>query len=85
MNLFHHGTACVNGRLVTSRGRVLAVTGTAHTLNCALQRTYRGVEQIQFAGAQYRTDIGGSVPQLHTPPILGWYEKEKSVGMGTAV
>ena len=85
VNLFHHGTACENGRLVTSRGRVLAVTGTGHSLSCALQCAYQGVAQIQFAGAQYRTDIGGGVPKLQKPPILGWYEKEKQVGVGTAV
>ena len=83
VNLFHHGTRCENGRLVTSRGRVLAVTGTAHDLPCALQRAYRGVAQIQFAGAQYRQDIGGGVVQLQKQPILGWYEKR--VGVGTAV
>lgn len=83
VNLFHHGTSCENGRLVTSRGRVLAVTGTAHNLPCALERAYRGVDQIHFAGAQYRHDIGGGVPQLQKPPILGWYEK--NVGVGTAV
>ncbi len=79
VNLFHHGTDCVNGRLVTSRGRVLAVTATAHTLPCALERAYRGVEQIYFAGAQYRRDIGGGVPQQQKPPILGWYEPKVSV------
>jgi phosphoribosylamine--glycine ligase len=83
VNLFHHGTACTNGRLVTSRGRVLAVTATAHDLPCALKRAYRGVEQIHFAGAQYRRDIGGGVMHWQKPPILGWYEP--SVGLGTAV
>ncbi|WP_420645254.1 phosphoribosylamine--glycine ligase [Candidatus Leptofilum sp.] len=75
VNLFHHGTKRENGRLLTSRGRVLAVTGTAATLGCALKQAYRGVAHIQFAGAQYRRDIGGGVPQLPRRPILGWYEK----------
>jgi phosphoribosylamine--glycine ligase len=83
VNLFHHGTACENGRLITSRGRVLAVTATAHNLPCALKCAYRGVEQVHFAGAQYRRDIGNSLVQLQKPPILGWYES--SVGLGTAV
>ena len=81
--LFHHGTACENGRLVTSRGRVLAVTAVADSLPCALKRAYRGVAQINFAGAQYRRDIGGGVPQVQRLPILGWYERH--VGVGTAV
>ncbi|MCP4419033.1 MAG: phosphoribosylamine--glycine ligase, partial [Chloroflexi bacterium] len=46
VNLFHHGTARENGRLVTSRGRVLAVTAVAQTLSSALQRAYRGVDKI---------------------------------------
>jgi phosphoribosylamine--glycine ligase len=83
VNLFHHGTRCENGRLVTSRGRVLAVTATAHSLPCALERVYRGVEQISFAGAHYRRDIGGGIRQRQRLPILGWYEK--NVGVGTAV
>jgi phosphoribosylamine--glycine ligase len=83
VNLFHHGTKCENGRLVTSRGRVLAVTATAHNLPEALQRAYRGVDKINFAGAQYRRDIGGGVLQRQKLPVLGWYEKQ--VGVGTAV
>ena len=83
VNLFHHGTTCENGRLITSRGRVLAVTATAPDLPCALQRAYRGVDQVHFAGAQYRRDIGGGVSQLQKPPILGWYEKP--VELRTAV
>lgn len=83
VNLFHHGTACENGRLITSRGRVIAVTATAHNLPCALKRAYHGVEQIHFAGAQYRRDIGGGVRLLQKSPILGWYEP--GVRVGTAV
>jgi phosphoribosylamine-glycine ligase len=48
VNLFHHGTACANGRLVTSRGRVLAVTATAHDLPGALNRAYQAVGQSQL-------------------------------------
>ena len=84
VNLFHHGTACENGRLVTSRGRVLAVTATADTLSCALKRAYQGVNKISFAGAQYRRDIGGGVPQLlHRPPLFSW--PISRLGVGTAV
>jgi phosphoribosylamine--glycine ligase len=83
VTLFHHGTTCANGRLVTSRGRVLAVTATAHDLPCVLKRAYSGVAQISFNGAQYRRDIGGGEVHLQKPPILGWYEP--GAGLGTAV
>ena len=83
INLFHHGTACENGRLVTSRGRVLAVTAIAHSLPCALKRAYQGTDKISFAGVQYRRDIGGGVVQLHRPPIMSW--SMRRLGMGTAV
>ncbi|WP_420631022.1 phosphoribosylamine--glycine ligase [Candidatus Leptofilum sp.] len=75
VNLFHHGTKLENGRLLTSRGRVLAVIGSGSSLSCALKQAYRGVDHIHFAGAQYRSDIGGGIPQLPRRPILGWYEK----------
>ncbi|MBK8905489.1 MAG: phosphoribosylamine--glycine ligase [Anaerolineaceae bacterium] len=82
VSLFHHGTACANGRLVTSRGRVLAVTATAHDLPTALKRAYQGVDTISFAGVQFRRDIGGLL-RLQKPPVVSWPEKQ--VGWGTAV
>ena len=81
VNLFHHGTACENGRLVTSRGRVLAVTAVADSLPCALRQAYRGVDKISFAGAQYRRDVGGGVPWLRRPSVR--WDRQK-VGVGTA-
>jgi phosphoribosylamine--glycine ligase len=56
--VFHAGTRVDNGRLVTSGGRVLGVTGIGKTLAEARQRAYYGVGLIHFAGMQYRHDIG---------------------------
>jgi len=57
--VFHAGTALdESGDLVTSGGRVLAVSATGDDLNAALDRAYAGVKQITFEGAHYRTDIG---------------------------
>ncbi len=57
--VFHAGTARGDDGVVrTSGGRVLNVTALAPTLEQALQTAYRGVEQVSFAGAQYRHDIG---------------------------
>ncbi len=58
VELFHHGTAVVDGQLVTSRGRVLGVTAVGENLPAALAKTYKAVGQIRFDGAHYRRDIG---------------------------
>ncbi|CAJ0776916.1 Phosphoribosylamine--glycine ligase [Ralstonia condita] len=55
---FHAGTTLQDGELVTSGGRVLCVVGLADTVKAAQRAAYNVVEQIQFDGAQYRTDIG---------------------------
>jgi phosphoribosylamine--glycine ligase len=58
VTVFHAGTARdADGRLVTAGGRVLAVTGTGHSLREARERAYAGVERIRFDGMHYRTDI----------------------------
>jgi phosphoribosylamine--glycine ligase len=56
--IFHGGTARAGDRVVTAGGRVLGVTGWGASLPDALAAAYAGVEQIGFAGRQYRKDIG---------------------------
>lgn len=57
--LFHAGTKRTEqGDLVTSGGRVLAVTARAATLNGALMQVYSDIEQIHFEKKHFRTDIG---------------------------
>ena len=56
--VFHAGTKMTDNQLVTSGGRVLAVSAWADTLDEAVAQAYQGVEQINFDGAHYRTDIG---------------------------
>ncbi len=56
--VFHAGTKREGERLVTSGGRVLAVTATAEALAPALQQAYSAAEKIHFAGRYYRRDIG---------------------------
>ena len=55
--IFHAGTKIKEGELVTSGGRVLGVTTTAPTLREAVDKVYRCVEVINFAGVHYRHDI----------------------------
>ena len=64
--VFHHGTAQKNGQLVTSRGRVLAVTAVSHTLEQAICKAYKGVDKINFPGAHFRRDIG-TTPKKMAP------------------
>lgn len=56
--VFHAGTALQEGRLVTTGGRVLDVTALGDDLAAAAKIAYAGVQQIRFADARYRTDIG---------------------------
>jgi phosphoribosylamine---glycine ligase len=59
--VFHGGTSLADGILVTSGGRVLAVSAVAHTLDDSLETVYRAVAGIRFEGACYRTDIGRTI------------------------
>ncbi len=56
--VFHAGTQLVNGKVVTTGGRVLCVTTLGETVKFAQQQAYRIIEDIKFDGAQFRTDIG---------------------------
>jgi phosphoribosylamine--glycine ligase len=56
--VFHAGTRCDDGQLLTSGGRVLGITATAPTLDGALAKAYTGVERVHFDAMHYRTDIG---------------------------
>jgi phosphoribosylamine-glycine ligase len=59
VEIFHAGTALdAEGRLVTAGGRVLAVTAVADTFEEAQARSRAVAEQVDFAGKQYRADIG---------------------------
>ncbi len=56
--VFHAGTTRAAGQVVTAGGRVLGVTALGATLADARTRAYDIVQRIEFAGAQYRTDLG---------------------------
>ena len=58
LHVFHAGTQLADGRLLTSGGRVLAVTALGDSVKMAQQRAYDAVAQIRFDGMQYRRDIG---------------------------
>jgi phosphoribosylamine--glycine ligase len=56
--IFHAGTARSNGQIVTSGGRVLAVSAVGADLDAALKTAYVAIGQIHFDGMHFRTDIG---------------------------
>ena len=55
--VFQAGTKAVDGQLLTSGGRVLAVTGLGTSVPQATARAYAGAEQVEFEGAVRRSDI----------------------------
>ena len=56
--VFHAGTAEHGGQTRTAGGRVLCVTALGDSVKVAQQRAYEALAGIDFAGAQYRRDIG---------------------------
>jgi phosphoribosylamine---glycine ligase len=57
-HVFHAGTRCVDGQLVTAGGRVLVLVAEGDRLPAARARVYAQVPRVHFEGAHYRRDIG---------------------------
>lgn len=56
--VFHAGTKCVEGRVVTNGGRVIAVSSFGQQMEEALQQSYANIEKLHFKEMYYRGDIG---------------------------
>lgn len=56
--VFHAGTSVKNDTIITSGGRVLAISAFGDTLLMALDRAYDHIQHIHFDGMHYRKDIG---------------------------
>ena len=56
--VFHAGTQLSGDRVLTNGGRVLAITALGDDLPLALNKSYKGVQQIRWEGLYYRKDIG---------------------------
>ena len=69
VHVFHAATARdrETGELVTSGGRVLAITGTGKTIEEAAASSRSYAERVSFDGKQFRRDIG-------------WRELERNAG-----
>ena len=62
--VFHAGTALGNGTLVSTGGRVLAVTSLAPTIAEARSKVYAALEHVDDKNWHFRRDIGLMVPSL---------------------
>ena len=58
VTIFYAGAGELGGQVLSIGGRVLAVSGVDTTLDGALKRAYRRIEDIHFEGMQFRRDIG---------------------------
>lgn len=55
--VFHAGTVMQDGAVKTAGGRVLCVTALADSVDLSRERAYGAVKNIEFDGAQFRSDI----------------------------
>jgi len=56
--VFHSGTGMSENKVITSGGRVLAVSSFGATMKEALDGSYRNAQKISFENKYYRPDIG---------------------------
>jgi phosphoribosylamine---glycine ligase len=56
--LFHAGTQKAEGKIVTSGGRVIAVSSWGNSMNEALCTSYLNAEKVRYEGIYFRKDIG---------------------------
>ncbi len=56
--VFHAGAKDDDGKVVTSGGRVMAITSYGDTYQEAIKKSYQSVENLHFDKMYYRKDIG---------------------------
>ncbi|MEY4970782.1 MAG: hypothetical protein RLZZ277_1013, partial [Actinomycetota bacterium] len=56
-SIYHAGTALLDGRLLSSGGRVLTVTGLGASLAIARDKAYAAISKIALDKSFYRSDI----------------------------
>ena len=55
---FHAGAQLKEGKIVTSGGRVMAITSYGNTYQEAIKKSYQSIEKLHFDKMYYRKDIG---------------------------
>lgn len=71
VTVFHAGTRAEDDDVVTSGGRVLAVTAIGDDIDQAAEQAYAAADLIKFEGKQFRSDIGWRARARTTKPGLG--------------
>ncbi|WP_405574705.1 phosphoribosylamine--glycine ligase [Winogradskyella sp. Asnod2-B02-A] len=56
--VFHAGAIKKEGKVVTSGGRVMAITSYGSTYHEAIKKSYQSIEKLYFDKIYYRKDIG---------------------------
>lgn len=56
--VFHAGAKNNSGKVITSGGRVMAITAFGENHKAALKKSYNEISKIDFEGMNYRSDIG---------------------------
>jgi phosphoribosylamine--glycine ligase len=56
--VFHAGAKEDNGSIVTSGGRVMAITSYGEDYKEALKKSYQNIENLHFDKMYYRKDLG---------------------------
>ncbi len=56
--VFHAGTTTKDGNVVTSGGRVIALTAYGKDKDDALKQSFKNAQSIEFEGKYFRSDIG---------------------------
>ncbi|KAG7098990.1 hypothetical protein E1B28_000876 [Marasmius oreades] len=87
--VFHAGTTLHNNAIVSSGGRVIAVTAYASSLQEALEAVYTGVDKVSFEGKTFRGDIAhralNSSPEvISSSQALTYAQAGVSVDTGNA-
>ena len=62
--VFHAGTSLVEDHVITSGGRVLAITSLADNMEQALEISYRNAKLVDFDKKNYRSDLGQDLLKL---------------------
>ena len=56
--VFHAGTTIKDDEIITSGGRVIAVTSFGNSIEEALEKSYKSINKIHFDKMNFRKDIG---------------------------
>lgn len=67
--VYHAGTKLDGDKFLTNGGRVLGVTCTGLTLQCALDKSYAAVSKISWDKVHFRKDIGKRALMASADPL----------------